>query len=117
MQYYVRAVYSRLKGLIMITETIEYTVPVWAICAIEYGDLSGLSTEDITKLDLFMDDLPRRIVGIEYSEEPEFKTSNDICSLGADCVKATVTYQESCSSGFTTNRMRTCQYDHTKRQG
>ena len=71
-------------------ETIQYTVPTWAICAIEYGDLDGLSTEDITNLDEFMTDLPKRIYGIEYSEEPFFATRNDICSLGADCVTATV---------------------------
>ena len=77
----------------MNTETIKYTVPTWAITAIEYGELDGLSTDDITKLDSFMDDLPKRILGIDYSYEPFFATRNDICNLGADCVTATVTYQ------------------------
>ena len=77
----------------MNTETITYRVPTWAITAIEYGELDGLSTEDITKLDAFMDDLPKRILGIDYGEEPSFYLRNDICNLGADCVTATVCYQ------------------------
>ena len=77
----------------MKTDTIEYRVPTWAICPIEYGDLSGLEPEDVTNLDLFMDSLPKRIVGIDYSEEVGFYHSNDIHNLGDNCVTATVTFQ------------------------
>ena len=74
-------------------DTIEYRVPVWAVCAIEYGDLSGLEPEDVTNLDVFMDSMPKRILGIEYGEESSFYPSNDIHNLGDDCVSATVTFE------------------------
>ena len=72
----------------------DYSVPVWAICAIEYGDLSGLEPEDVTNLDEFMDRLPKRIYGIEYGDEPSFTHSNDIHNLGDDCVSMKVFVEE-----------------------
>ena len=77
----------------MKTDTIEYRVPTWAVCPIEYGDLSGLEPEDVTNLDVFMDSLPKRIVDIDYSDESSFCHSNDIHNLGDDCVIATVTFK------------------------
>ena len=77
----------------MKTGTIDYTIPTWAICPIEYGDLSGLTPDEVTMLDEFMDQLPRRILGIHYSDEPWFSQSNDLQLLGGDVVTATVTYK------------------------
>jgi len=77
----------------MKTETINYTIPTWAICPIEYGDLSGLTADEVTILDEFMDELPRRILGIDYSEESWFSHRNDLQLLGGDVVTATVTYK------------------------
>jgi hypothetical protein len=78
----------------MKTETIEYTVPTWSITAIEYGELDGLTTEEFTLLNEFMDELPKRILGIDYSDEPWFSITNDIQrNMGGDVVTATITYQ------------------------
>ena len=77
----------------MKTETITYTIPTWAICAIEYGDLSALTPDEVTLLDEFMNELPRRILGIDYSEEPWFSRCNDLQLLGGEVVTATVTYK------------------------
>jgi hypothetical protein len=77
----------------MKTETIDYTIPTWAICPIEYGDLEGLTPDEVTLLDSFMDDLPKRIIGIDYSEEPWFSRANDIDIMGGDVVTATVCYK------------------------
>ena len=76
----------------------DYVIPSWAVCAIEYGDLSGLSTDDVTRLDAFMDTLPRRIFSIEYGDEPSFRNFNDIHNLGDDCVSMRV-FVTACKGG------------------
>lgn len=73
-------------------ETIEFIVPDWSICALMYGDYSGLNTEDTRKVYQFTLNTTLKY-GNAFFCNPEsegFKRTNEICSLGADCSKVEI---------------------------
>ena len=57
----------------------NFLIPEWAICPLEYGDMSGLSERDISDLERFRATLPAGAVLI-YRDEREF-SYNDINSF------------------------------------
>ena len=65
------------------------------ICAIEYGDTSGLSDSDEKALDKFMESLPTGNRCLSFEVFSEFTSSNDVLGrIGCDCVSATLTLFE-----------------------
>lgn len=73
----------------------EYTIPAHMLCAIEYGDTSGLSDEDEKALDKFLESLPKGNRVLSFEVFSEFTTSNDVLGrIGCDCVQATLTVME-----------------------
>lgn len=86
-----------------IIETRQYTLPTWSICAIAYGDSSGISEEEDRKVTQFENNLNEEVRN-EYGPEchwcidwPEdidnakvFAPSNDLDDLGADVVVVNV---------------------------
>ena len=78
----------------MFTE-YNYTIPAHMICAIEYGDTSGLSDSDEKALDKFIDSLPIGNRCLSFEVVSEFTSSNDVLGrIGCDCVSATLTLFE-----------------------
>ena len=71
----------------METEIYQYTIPTWSICAIEYGDYSGLTDEDIQILETFLADLPQAGGCFSYSEEEYFSRYPSF-GLACTCVEA-----------------------------
>ena len=71
---------------------IEYDTfsisPHW-ITAIEYNDTSGLSDEEETMLNNWLDNLPEGYKSWQYSDDTCF-AKDDISKLMADCVEATL---------------------------
>lgn len=70
----------------------SYSIPNYAICAIENGDFSGLENEDIDNINKFLADLDEAIPNgyvfdwdKESLESPYF-SSNPKFGLPADCV-------------------------------
>lgn len=79
-------------------EKYEYIIPKHLICYLEYGDMSGLSDEDIKAADRFVDTLPRDYFGsvgmFDYSDDrdTDFRTYHDVPDiLACDCEKVTYT--------------------------
>jgi len=73
----------------------EYTIPAYMLCAIEYGDTSGLSDSDEKALDDFLESLPKGDRVLSFGTISEFTTSNDVLGfIGCDCVHATLTIFE-----------------------
>ncbi len=65
-------------------DEIEFIIPVWAICALISGDVSGLDKDDIAKIEEFEKKNPGIIIPCP-DEEGEFYYRNGIDgSLGAD---------------------------------
>ena len=74
----------------------SFTIPSWAVTAIEYGEYDSLSDSDIEMVESFvsrLNDIGHKIVFIEYGEEVSFRNFNDFHNLGDDCVTATVTFE------------------------
>jgi len=68
---------------------IEYTsglIGQYAICAIEYGDFSGVSDEDQENIEAWLADMPEGYKTFQYSDNTEF-ASDEISGLMADCVE------------------------------
>ena len=68
-------------------EIYEYTIPTYAIVALEYSDLSGLGDKDIEELDAFLETLPGS-GHWDFDGEPYFHWRNDISDLGGDVIDA-----------------------------
>lgn len=50
----------------------KYKIPQYAICAIEYGDFSGLDEEDIDNINEFLEDeFPNGFVADWHINEPD----------------------------------------------
>ena len=70
----------------------EYVIPSYALPYIVNNDPSGLSDEEIEKIDKFADEVYQETgssieMGIDYDQEPYFKWRNDIDgSLGANVI-------------------------------
>lgn len=70
----------------MRTETVNYTVPVWMITYLLYGDLSGMNDDECTTAGAFEQDCADRAKSEgashwHYSvgeEHPEFSPVNDV---------------------------------------
>ena len=75
-------------------EKYTFTIPAWAVCAIEYGDFSGLSDTDESQVNEFTEMLNERfghrLFSIEYGQEVYFRNFNDFHNLGDDCVDCKV---------------------------
>lgn len=78
----------------MFTE-YNYTIPAHMVCAIEYGDMSGLSDSDEKVLNVFIDSLPKGNRCLSFEVFTEFTNENDVLGrIGCDCVEATLTLFE-----------------------
>lgn len=66
-------------------KTYQYSIPTWAICALEYGDYSGLNDEDIKNIESFLDGLPELGGTFTYNDEKYFSNSPAF-GLPCDCV-------------------------------
>lgn len=70
----------------------EYVIPTYALPYLVNNDPSGLSDEEIEKIDKFADEVYKKTgssieMGIDYEQQPYFKWRNDIDgSLGADVI-------------------------------
>lgn len=78
-------------------ETNTYLIPTWAVCHLAYGDLDGLSDEDLGRLEEFDVRLGNEcgtnyIVNFQLDEDPGFYHSNDLDNKGSNCVVMEVTY-------------------------
>ena len=62
------------------------------VCAIEYGDYSGLSDDDERLVTQWLDKLPAG-VSFDWGEESEF-CRDDISGLMADCIEVKIYHQE-----------------------
>jgi len=70
-------------------QTIDYVLPNWTICPLFNSDCSGLTDEEDTALDNFIDLQIRlykydRFFAIAVKEDGN-RVSNDLDNLGADC--------------------------------
>lgn len=78
-------------------ETNTYLVPTWAVPALVYGDLDGLSEDEIGFMETFEARVTREcganyIVDFQLGEDPGFYRSNDLDNKGDNCVVMEVTY-------------------------
>ena len=72
-------------------EKYNYVIPSHFICAIEYGD-DYLDKDDAEALETFLNELPEGNRVFSFDIDTHFRRHNDIlCSIGADCVDATLT--------------------------
>lgn len=71
---------------------IEYitteSIPTWAMCYIEYGDVGDMTDEEVDMVNDFMESYGFPII-IEYGEE-EFFTSCPAFGLPCDCVEGKI---------------------------
>lgn len=70
----------------------KYKIPQYAICAIEYGDFSGLDEEDIDNINEFLDDeFPNGFVVDWHINDPDgelYFTSCPAFGMAAEVVDA-----------------------------
>jgi hypothetical protein len=76
-----------------------YIIPVWAICAIAYGDYTGLSKYDIIGLDAFLESLDEDGFW-SWGKDEYFSRENDINSLGCTVVDAAWIFSEKTKEKF-----------------
>jgi hypothetical protein len=73
-------------------DILEFTIPAWAVSDLINGDASGLTEEDIEKLDKFTSETVAEhgnanfMLPNEEDMDLGFRWSNDIDNLGSDCV-------------------------------
>ncbi len=79
-------------GKLKLSEDVtEYQIMDRFICALQYGDLSGLDDKEIEKLNLFIEYLPGNIGGVwRWGEYREFVT-DDITGKMGHCFQALYT--------------------------
>ena len=67
----------------------SYSIAGVFICALEYGDMSGLSEQNIKDFESWQKQLPGNISHFDYldTDNTNFKKC-EICNLGADCITA-----------------------------
>ena len=78
----------------MIIEADVFSIDPHFITAIEYGDYSGLTDQDIKKLESFLANLPTGVKYWQYSDDKKF-CKCDITRLMADCVEAKLSMNHS----------------------
>lgn len=72
---------------------LEYTIPEWAICYLEYGDHSGLTEHEIELCETFKAELEENksifkdATGyvFQFQDDFRFERGNDIGGKGANC--------------------------------
>lgn len=69
-------------------ETYQYRIAEHFICAIEYGDYSGLSDEEQAQLEDFLANVPSKL--FSWGEESHFAKC-DVCGLYSQVLDVTVT--------------------------
>lgn len=70
----------------------QYEIPEYAVCAIEYGDFSGLEEEDADNIQLFVNELQNNIpegYTIVWEEDSHFESFPEF-GLACNCVTARV---------------------------
>jgi hypothetical protein len=68
-----------------------YTLPEWAVCALEYDDFSGLTEDDAELIARFQTELEKDFPDgfeIKWGENVGFCRDHDLGGLAADCVEA-----------------------------
>ena len=64
--------------------TVTYKIPEWAVCALFYGDYSGLSDEDAANLDKFLQTVEGEgHWNLDNDAEPYCSSYNDIHNLAS----------------------------------
>ena len=71
----------------MIAYYNTYSIPEWAVCAIEYGDFSGLSEEEISLIEGFLEDFPLDRFTIQWGSDQCF-SNNPAFGLPCTCIDA-----------------------------
>jgi len=75
----------------------DLNLPSWAVCAIEYGDLSGLEAGEDQEILNWMESFelqPGQSLVFSYGEESFFSSSPEF-GLPGDCIDCTATILES----------------------
>lgn len=68
----------------------RFIIPAWAIGFLEYGDLSGLTDNEVAILTRWQAaELPRGAI-LDWSEATSFYHYNDVTLQGAECHEVTV---------------------------
>ena len=70
-----------------------FSVPEWALCAIEYGDYSGLSDEEIAQVEQFSKEWPTDRYYIEWGYDRYF-SNNPAFGLPCECLDAGIYERE-----------------------
>lgn len=79
----------------MTKKEYDYIIPSHMLCAIEYGDYTGISDDDEIAIDRFLESLPKGNRILSYGTVSHFTHRNDVLgSIGCDCVDATLTVLE-----------------------
>lgn len=63
------------------------SIPEWSVCAIEYGDYSGLSDDEIALIEGFFQDFPCDRFTIQWGSDREFCISPAF-GLPGTCIDA-----------------------------
>lgn len=79
---------------------LEYTVPEWAVCYLEYGDHSGLDDHEIELCEIFKTELEENKTmfpdatgyAFQWQDDFRYERGNDIGGGGADCCSLWVIY-------------------------
>jgi hypothetical protein len=65
------------------------SIPEWAVCAIEYGDFSGLSDEEESLINGFFEDFPLSRFTIQWGND-RFFSNNPAFGLPCTCIEAEI---------------------------
>lgn len=68
-------------------KTYDYTIGAQYVCALEYGDLTGLDDNEIHALEDFMSDLPASNGHWSWGDDESF-ARDDVMGYWGQCVKA-----------------------------
>lgn len=68
-------------------ESVEYTLPTYLACYLINGDATGLTEDEIERIQSFLAEEKVCIVSME--DDTHFRHSNDFENLGADCATFT----------------------------
>lgn len=80
---------------------LEYTVPEWAVCYLEYGDHSGLDDHEIELCEIFLKELEDNKATMfkgttgyvfDWKDDTRYERGNDISCGGANCCTLWVVY-------------------------
>ena len=65
------------------------SIPEWAVCAIVYGDFSGLTRKECKQLSYFLEEWPNDRFHIEWGYERYF-SNNPAFGLPCQCIDAVI---------------------------